>query len=825
MRQIISTFLLLFSLTISGVCQVTRTPSSSELLNELRKLRVMGSVLYIAAHPDDENTRLLSWLANEKCYRTAYLSLTRGDGGQNLIGGEQGVELGLIRTQELLAARKIDGAEQYFTRAYDFGYSKTPEETFRFWDKRKILYDVVWVIRQFRPDVIITRFPTTGEGGHGHHTASALLAAEAFDAAGDPDFFPEQFELGVSVWRPKRLLWNTFNFGTANTQKEDQFKVDVGEYNPLIGKSYGEIAAASRSQHKSQGFGVPSQRGSILEYFETLKGSKPSTTLLEEVDTTWSRAGMPLMDAEISRIMASMDMLHPELSLGDLTKLYARIQNAGFDPVWKKYKLKHLRELILQCAGIYLEASAGVPYAVRGDSIKLTATVNSRLATPADSVRLTMMGKSFNMPVLKKNQNAAVVASFFMDDSMPLSQPYWLELPMKEGCFELTDPRLTGKPETEPLKAVFQISIQGLVLEYDRPIHYKHTDPVRGEIFDPLIVTDPVSIKSKETLQLMRNGKASDGTAELRAFRAFREGPDQDGKSKIENRIDIAARDSIHLAAGEKKLFKVPLKAPGIWQLGCVDKGRWLGREWRRIEYDHIPAISYHKPAETTVLDVDLKTSGTRIGYIEGAGDKVPDALRQMGYEVEMLDESAMMPGKLKRYDAIVTGVRAYNTREWLYEHFKLLMEYVSQGGTLLTQYNTSNFISSTKSNFGPLPFVISRNRITDEVSPVEFLQPDHLVLQYPNKIGKKDFEGWVQERSIYHADKIDSGYSRILSFRDPGESAQEGSLIVTKWGKGRFVYTGLSFFRQLPAGVPGAYRLFANLLAREDAQTSAKKN
>jgi len=400
------------------------------------------------------------------------------------------------------------------------------------------------------------------------------------------------------------------------------------------------------------------------------------------------------------------------------------------------------------------------------------------------------------LPVLKKNQNATVSHTFYIGKDMPLSQPYWLELPMKEGCFELTDLRLVGKPESDPLKASFRFSFGALALEYERPVYYKHTDPVRGEIFDPLVVTDPVSIRSREPLLLMHDSKGIAGSAEIRAFRSFQNGPYSSRQTKQDNRMDIASGEIIRLSASEKKLMRLPLRAPGIWQLGCSEGEQWLDREWRRIEYDHIPAISYHKRAEVSVLDFELKTSGRRIGYIAGAGDKVAQALQQMGFEVDMLDEAAMIPEKLQHYDAIVTGVRAYNTNEWLYEHYKLLMDYVSQGGTLLTQYNTSNFISATKSNFGPLPFVISRNRITDETSPVEFLQPDHPVLHY----------------------------SRILSFKDPGESSQEGSLIISQWGKGRFVYTGLSFFRQLPAGVPGAYRLFANLLAREDAFLSQKK-
>ena len=328
---------------------------SGKILQKIKNLEVFGSVLYVAAHPDDENTRLLSYFAQEKGYRTGYLSLTRGDGGQNLIGKEQGELLGVLRTQELLAARRIDGAEQFFSRAYDFGYSKTPEETFELWGKEKILSDVVWVIRNFKPDVIITRFPTTGEGGHGHHTASAILAGEAFEAAADPKKFPEQLRY-VQVWQAKRLFWNTFNFGTTNTTAEDQLQFDVGAYNPLTGLSIGEIAAKSRTNHKSQGFGSSGSRGSQIEYLKYIKGWKANKTPFDSISTTINRAGLnEKFEKQVKKIIELYDAAAPEKSIEQL--LDARNLAESFkEDYWKNLKVKQLNVLIQMCAGLYVEA-------------------------------------------------------------------------------------------------------------------------------------------------------------------------------------------------------------------------------------------------------------------------------------------------------------------------------------------------------------------------------------------------------------------------------------------------------------------------------------
>jgi LmbE family N-acetylglucosaminyl deacetylase len=388
-----------------ALAQPPKSWTSAEMYQAIKKLNVLGSVLYIAAHPDDENTRLIAYLSKDKLYRTGYLSLTRGDGGQNLIGDEQGIELGLIRTQELLAARRIDGGEQFFTRAFDFGYSKSPEETFTKWDKEKILSDVVWVIRKFQPEIIINRFPVTGEGGHGHHTASGILANEAFTAAADPNRFPEQLKY-VSVWQAKRVMWNTFNFGGTNTTREDQFKIDVGGYNPLLGKSYGEIAAESRSQHKSQGFGVPASRGEALEYFKATNGDMPVTDLMDGIDATWNKIpGGSKISAMIDSLTASFDFLHPEKSVKGLVLLYNVLINLP-NGIWQLKKIEETKELIQQCSGLFIDATTSEQFAVKTDSIRINFSFNNRLGINAILKRVKvasgqLFDSSFNLPLGK----------------------------------------------------------------------------------------------------------------------------------------------------------------------------------------------------------------------------------------------------------------------------------------------------------------------------------------------------------------------------------------------------------------------------------------
>ena len=813
-------------LCILGIRSIAQAPasfSSADILQGLNRLNVLGSVLYIAAHPDDENTRLLAYLANEKKYRTGYLSLTRGDGGQNLIGNEQGIDLGLIRTQELLAARRVDGAEQFFTSAYDFGYSKSPEEALKIWNHDKILGEVVWVIRRFRPDIMIARFPTTGEGGHGHHTASAILAGEAFEAAADPARYPEQLTQGVTVWQAKRLLWNTFNFGGNNTQREDQFKVNVGQYNALLGKSYGEVAAISRSQHKSQGFGVPSQRGSVTEYFKTIKGEPPVNDLMDGIETGWNRIQAKGIRDSVDQLIARFDMMHPERSMTALLNLQKAVSSLS-PGYWTKLKGEETAQLILACSGFYIEAVTDRQLISVGDSMMITVTVNNRLGGDFRSLRATVMGHEWKTDSLAVNQNVTGVMKFLIPGDTPPSQPYWLERGMHDGSFVVDQPNLKGLAQTETLEAFFTLTAADRVWTFSRPVRFKYTDPVKGERFEPVQIIQPVLINASPSLVIFRNADKNQvkpirfsiqakipvkGKIELEAYnneRDFAMPSIDSGMSRMETRAVSFSLNSDMLKNNSRQLFGA--------RLSSRDLPAKQYHALRKIAYDHIPDIYYHFADQVTVLKFDLATRGKRIGYIPGAGDRVQEALEQMGYEVVTLKEQDIdMPG-LKQFDAIVTGVRAYNIHEWLSNRYDALMEYVNQGGVLLVQYNTNNSIGPVKARISPYPFTISRSRVTDENAEVSFLQPDHPVFREPNQITRDDFKGWIQERSIYHAENIDGHYQKLLSMHDPGEKDHEGSLLVADYGKGRFIYTGLVFFRQLPAGVPGAYRIIANLLA-----------
>ncbi len=807
-----------------GGAQSQASMSSADMYLAIRKLNVLGSVLYVAAHPDDENTRLITYLSKEKLYRTGYLSMTRGDGGQNLIGDEQGIDLGLIRTQELLAARRIDGGEQFFTRAFDFGYSKNPEETFVKWDKEKILADVVWVIRKFQPDVIVTRFPITGEGGHGHHTASAILANEAFAAAADPRRFPEQLKY-VSPWQVKRVLWNTFNFGGNNTTREDQFKIDVGGFNPLLGKSYGEIAAESRSQHKSQGFGVPASRGQSFEYFQPTKGEGVTNELTDGVNITWNRVkGGSGISKMIDDIAAKFDLLHPEKSVTALVNLYKAIQKLPAS-VWTEQKLKEVKTLIAQCSGLWLDAYTTEATAVQTDSVKVNVSVNSRLGSNVFWRGMSLDDFDTVLTAnLARNVNLNFSRTFFVPLSKPVTQPYWLEHPMEEGTYAVSDQQRIGQPDASPsYLANFKLTIEGTELDYQVPVRYRYTDPVRGELYQPLVVLPPFSVKTEQELYVLKKGDDWKSALQFRSNKmngqflvydengnAIDAGPfTQKGVIRNWNAaFDIASPvdTTRHVYADANFQFRTAY---------YYDKSGHPALGQTTIRYDHIPTQTYFTNAVNRYVMVDLKTVGKQIGYITGAGDKVPEALEQMGYEVTLLTEKELTRNNLDRFDAILTGVRAFNTNEWIGGFYDKLMKYVENGGNLIVQYNTNNFISSLASKIGPYPFSISRNRVTNESAPVKLLKPDHPVFHFPNEISDNDFKGWVQERSVYDAINWDPKYQPLLSMNDPGEKADDGSLIVADYGKGKFVYTGLVFFRQLPAGNPGAYRLLANLIAQ----------
>ncbi|WP_228072951.1 PIG-L family deacetylase [Mucilaginibacter boryungensis] len=794
----------------------------------LNKLQVLGSVLYIAAHPDDENTRLLTYLAQEKHYRTGYLALTRGDGGQNLIGNEQSELLGLIRTQELLAARRVDGAEQFFTRANDFGFSKGPEETLKIWDREKILGDMVWVIRRFRPDVMICRFPTDGRGGHGHHTSSAILAQEAFSAAADPKRFPEQLQY-VQPWQAKRLLWNTFNFGGNNTTAEDQFKVDVGGYNPLLGKSYGEIAAESRSNHKTQGFGSAAQRGQSFEYFTTILGDAPKTDLMDGVNTTWGRVpGGEEIASEIAAIKKGFDDEHPEKSVQGLVQVLGQVEKLQ-DTYWREQKTKELSELILQCAGLWVEASTSEPTYAVGDSmnVRLQMINRSGLNLKPESFSATLA----DMTVIKGmelniNQLKTIALKVKAEKT---SQPYWLESPHPIGTYTINNETKVGNPENPDEPRIWiNFSVAGKEIKVSRKLMYKYVDPAKGEIYQPVEITPPIVANVASPVYVFAGKQQKVVQLNLKAFVAG------SGSVSLQpiagwsiTRAKITFTDKKKGDEWSAQFIVSPTdnqQKSAVLTAVAEINGKTSSLGIQRIRYDHIPNITLFPPAQAKLVSIDLKlNAGThKIGYIAGAGDLVPEALKQVGYDVHLLTENEIMTGNLSEYDAIITGVRAFNVNTRLVVEQPRLMEYVKRGGNLVVQYNTFNNLVTGQ--IGPYPFIVGNERVTDENAKVTFTNPNSPLVTFPNKITQADFDGWIQERGLYFVDKIDPKYQTPFEMNDNGMAPNNGAMITTDYGQGRFVYTSLDFFRELPAGVPGAYRLFVNMMSAPPKPVKLKK-
>ncbi|HZX60105.1 MAG TPA: PIG-L family deacetylase [Mucilaginibacter sp.] len=820
-------------ITISAFAQTNPPTDMVTIEQNLKKLDVLGSVLYVAAHPDDENTRLLAYLAQEKHYRTGYLSMTRGDGGQNLIGNEQGELLGLIRTQELLAARKVDGAEQFFTRVVDFGFSKGPQETLDFWNKEKALGDVVWVIRKFRPDVIICRFPTTGEGGHGNHTASAILAQEAFSAAADPTKYPEQLKY-VQVWQAKRLMWNTFNFGTTNTTAPDQFKINVGVYNPILGKGYGEMAAESRSNHKTQGFGSARQRGDAYEYFKTILGDAPKDDLMDGVNTTWSRVkgGSEIdnttraiqknfdpnhPDNAITAIQKNFDPNHPDKSVEALVKLYGQVDKIS-DSYWKEQKLKGLSDLIAACAGLWFESYAVEQAYGLGDSIELRSQVINRYSDKikvniVDGIHFGNDGKTIPANELQTFSSKVLAGK--------ITQPYWLQESHDIGSYTVNDERLVGNPENPDLPKInYEFTIGGTPIHFERQLVYKYVDPAKGEIYQPVQIAPPVTTNIQGQIYIFNSQQPQTIQVKLKSFKNAVSGSislnvpagwkvsPENAAFTNKSKNDEWEQDFSVTPTGSQSQTGV-LEA----QVNVNGDKEVYNKGILSIHYNHIPNITIFPTAQAKLLQLDLKLTGKKIGYINGAGDLVPDALKQVGYEVHELNENEILNGDLSGYDAIVVGVRAYNVDPRLAIEQPKLLEYVKNGGNLLVQYNNSNGLVTKK--IGPYPFNVVNERVTDEKAKITILDPNNPVLNYPNKISQSDFDGWIQERGLYFTKDADSQYQKVLQMADPGEAPKDGALITTQYGKGRFIYTSLAFFRQLPAGVPGAYRLFINLLSK----------
>lgn len=818
MRSLFLAILLVPTLAFSQ----SQQPGSSHIKLKLKKLNFLGSVLYVAAHPDDENTRVIAYMGNERLAATAYLSMTRGDGGQNLIGPEIRDQLGLIRTQELLSARRIDGGTQFFTRANDFGYSKSVDETFAIWGKDEILSDVVRVYRQYQPDVILTRFPPTDRAGHGHHTASAVLAIEAFDVSGKSTVYPNQLK-SFNTWQPKRLYVNTGRWWneSINENTPGVTTLNVGGYNTLLGESYSEIAATSRTQHKSQGFGSQGRRGDAQEFFELVKGDSADNDIFDGVNTTWSRLkGGEKIQPLVEKAIKEFDEEKPSASVPQLLQIRKAI--ATLSPsVWRDRKMVEVEQLIQDCLGLFVEVTANQFWVAPGESLVSSFEIINRSPADVRVEQISVPGLSFDTTLsaaLTNNIPVSFKTTKQLSPQSKYSDPYWLRESHTQGIFTVKDPAWIGNPENGPsVPITFTFSVAGEKLKLTTPLVYKWTDPVKGEQYRPFEIVPPVLINLTEPVIIF----ATENPKQVHVLIKSASASNQSGTLTLALpngwRTDPAKIDFSLSGKGEEqtKTFTViPSKKEGTSTIQAVAQleGKQYNLSVQTIQYDHIPTQTLLPKAQAKAVRINLKKEGAVIGYIKGAGDDVPSALRNIGYEVWEMKDEEVTTDNLKRVDAVVLGIRALNTNERIDFMMGDLLNYVHGGGTMIVQYNTNHSLKTNK--FSPYPLTLSRDRVTEENAEVRILKPDHPLLNYPNKISVSDFNDWEQERGLYFPNKWDSNFEALLSMNDTGGNPSDGSLLVAKYGKGHYIYTGLSFFRELPEGVSGAFKLFTNMVS-----------
>jgi LmbE family N-acetylglucosaminyl deacetylase len=832
MRTVFSVYFLFLAVMV--FCQKPQKPTTSEILSQIQKLNVLGSVLYVAAHPDDENTRLIAYLSKEKHYDVTYLSLTRGDGGQNLIGTELRELLGVLRSQELLMARSIDGGKQLFGRANDFGFSKNPTETLQIWERDQVLSDVVQAMRSTQPDVVINRFyheekyPT-----HGHHTASAMLSMEAFDLAARANCYPEQIPT-LGLWQPKRLFFNTswFFFGNRETfeklDKSHLHKVDVGVYSPLLGKSITEIAAEARSQHKCQGFGMLSTRGSSFEYLEHLKGSKPKaqSDLLEGINTTWTRLeGGAKVGKLLKKIEKNFDLTKPEASVADLLLALTMIENLP-QSYWKTKKLAEIKTVIKACLGLYLEASTTETLVTPSDSLSIRFEAINRSGIPLSIDKIALQPGIWDtlpkMP-MKQNELFQLNKKILVPAKANLTAPYWLLEPWSVGMYTVQNFDLLGKPETPHYFSVsWEIVLGGKRMVLDEEMYYKTGEPAIGEVFAPIEVIPPAlvsfdksaiySAKSKESITVsVKSGKPNaNGTVRLLVPKDWKVEPAQHQFAIAQKGGQASFQFEVSPVAGAQSEI--------LTSVAEMD-GKTYSSSLTEIKYDHIPPQSVLLPSRLRFTPLNVKCTAKQVGYYLGAGDQVAESLEQIGCKVTQLTDLDIQPQNLAKFDCILIGIRAYNTKDALKYHNKILLDYVAAGGTLILQYNTNHELVLPE--FAPFKLKLGRGRVTEENAPVTILAPEHSVLNTPNKIVASDFDGWVQERGLYFPSEWGPEFAPLIGCKDTGEKNREdGAILIANHGKGKYIYTGLSFFRELPEGVPGPMRILANLMS---AGTSSK--
>ena len=794
--------------------------SSSSIISKLEKLNTLGKVLYVAAHPDDENTRLITYLSNEKKYQTAYLSLTRGDGGQNLIGKDLKENLGLIRTQELLEARKIDGGIQFFTSAIDFGYSKNSKESLEFWNEDQILYELVWIIRKFKPDVIITRFNEVSGITHGHHTASSILANKAFRISGNPDIFPDQLEF-LESWKAKRIFWNTSTrfFDLSKYSDDEILKIDVGIYNNILGKSYNEISSESRSMHKSQGFGSLKRRGSEKELFILTQGEKYDDNLMDGIDFTWNRLGENNEIIEyINNLVDEYDPKKPYKTVNKLSILYEKVSKIN-DEDWKKIKLNEIKNLIKACLGLFFESLSDVSISSIGENIKVNFDAINRSPININLKQVSVFGEDFLIEKdLINNESFRFEKTIKIPESENFTEKYWLINKPNFGNYDVNEQELIGNADNDfPVETNFVFTVNNIELSYTIPLLNKKNSPTKGDDYKIFNIGLPIYLNPKRYNELVVNSNSQ--TIEVEVI---------SGKENLDATIYLDVPENIKYEPkyfdlsfkdlNEKKIIKFDLTLPETdsFKENIIVKAKYNDEYYERgikeINYDHIIQQVRFPLSEIKIIKFNIKTKGKNIAYFMGSGDNIPSFLSLIGYKIDLLTLDQLSTDILSNYDALIIGIRAYNVNKKLIEKTKEIHNYVKNGGNVLVQYNTSRGIDVK--DFAPYSFNISRNRTSQENSKVDIINKNHLALNYPNKILLEDFDNWVQERGLYFPINWSDDYETLISSNDSGEKPNHGGILISKIGKGHYVYTSYSWFRQLPSGVSGAYKLFVNLIS-----------
>jgi LmbE family N-acetylglucosaminyl deacetylase len=842
----------------------------------LRRLQTIASVLHTAAHPDDESTEMLAYLSRKEGARTAYLSLNRGEGGQNGIGPELGDNLGVIRTEELLAARKLDGAEQYFTRAFDFGFTRSVEETLQKWNKEEVLGDMVRVIRKMRPLVVVNGFSGTARDGHGQHQVAGLLTPEAVKAAADPNRFPAQItQEGLQPWQVLKVYGRVF----GNVERGARAEFDVGTYDPVLGRSYNELASDGRSRHRSQDFGMIQSRGPQMRSFPRLSSlvavPEKEITLFTGVDTTITGIakfagahGASLLPAltkiEDLAAKAKADfrfeqpvVIAPHLAAGlhEVRALRASLgdldttSKANVDGMLAR-KEQEFNDALVKAHGIVVDALSSTEIVTPGENVEIAAHIfigapttengtfapEVKLETPAnwqiEAVKPEPMLPVTGMPFLRGRETPDYVARFraTVPDNEPPTQPYWLATARTKEQFDWDNDMPLNLPFAPAIaQAQVELTLNGERVVINQPVEFRFADKTFGEIRRELKVAPALTLNVSPSLLVIPT-VASHRTREISVEITHNAQRKTEGTVKLIAppgwKVEADQRSFIFTQQGERtaRSFKVtpPLGANGNFELKAValSNNKSYDKGYRVISYPHIENHFVYRLATTKIEVFDVAVAkNLKVGYVMGSGDDGPDALAQMGVNVTLLSPAELAAGDLSIYDTIVLGIRVYEVNETVIANNKRLLDYVANGGTLIVQYNKQEFVNG---NFAPYPVKMTRgDRVTDETAPITILESNHPLFNFPNKITAADWQGWVQERGLYFLNDWDQRYTPLLAAPDETGNLLKGGQLIAEYGKGTYIFTGYAWFRQFPAGVPGAYRLFANMVSYAKVKTA----